>query len=133
MFQVLADRVLLAPSGPPGPRGPQDIVFAAQGNLSAGEVLPICTVSHALALAGGGSIVALTAPAADATFLIDYIEGGVTAPVQVGTAFLPAGMKVGTVTIATPQVLNPDDVLTCTAPNPADTSLADVGITVAGA
>lgn len=125
-------QIMFSAGGPPGPRGPQDLYFGGSRSFDPGEQLPIFSPVRSMSLTGAGVAIAVAPAAALAVFLISLSVQG-AAPTTIGTVSFALGSKIGTVAMTGPAVINPGDVITVTAPNPADASLGGVSITLAGA
>ena len=70
-----------------------------------------------------------TYPTADAVFTFSYIRGSFTTPI--GTITFIHGGNYNSFSTFTDVSLNEGDILVIVAPNPADSTLANVGITLA--
>lgn len=106
--------------------------FFIEGLMLADETIGSGSFSRQVTfLDGGGSVTSLTPATASAAFRIQKISLGV--PTDVGTITFAAGSSTGVIAWSGGQVaFDTGDVIKLFAPNPADTTLADVTGTVTG-
>ena len=107
---------------------PYDFSFTIVGTLVSGEKLQMAIVRGATLPAGLAGSVAVAKTAASATTTLNILKNGT----QVGTIVFAATNTTGTFTMATATTFANGDVLEIDVPSPADTTLADLAITLQG-
>jgi hypothetical protein len=122
------------PTGATGAAANNDFIIGLtlSGTVPANANILVYKLPKAITLPAGlanSSGTALVAPTANAVFNFGYSRAG-GATVAIGTFTFPAGSKTATVAVSALPTLQANDVLIVTSPNPADTTLADVGLTI---
>lgn len=109
-----------------------DISLGLQGTLSTGNIFLMVSTRNFSIPAGatGSKAICLVAPTSTTTFTI-FKKVGASAAQSIGTIAFQAGVTTGTFTFASQISFVPDDLLYIQS-LVADTTLADVAITIAG-
>lgn len=112
-----------------------DVSGGAPGTLSGGQIVCQHSVVRNLSLAAGfpgSQAYAITAPAAQAVFVVNRLVSGT--PTQIGTVTFAAGSNTGVFasTSGAAYTASPGNVIQIQAPATADSSMASVSITLLG-